>query len=111
MSPEDALNTSNYLSQQGVLGYIIIALLGAMGTMAGVIIWQQRRYDGIVKEKDLEIKGLYKAINDVQELRIKDNKDTILTSITANTNTNNALNGLKDSIKDSITTLSQYLHK
>lgn len=41
-------------------------------TLAGVIIWQQRRID----KRDTQISELYKVINSIQETRIADSKET-----------------------------------
>jgi len=63
----ETLTPESYFLQQGILGVIIVVL-------AGVIIWQQRKLD----KKDEEIKGLYKAIDTVQEKRLADNKENIV---------------------------------
>lgn len=39
--------------------------------LAGVIWWQQHRYDSVVKEKDTEIKAMYTALNTLQSAWIE----------------------------------------
>jgi len=101
MPPTDP---QTYFLQQGILGIIIVVL-------GGVIIWQQRRYDITVKEKDIEVRSLYKAINDLQNLRIIDNQSTIVAAIASNKEISNGLLALKESWKESITRLLEAIQK
>ena len=85
------IDPQNYFLQQGILGVIIVVL-------AAVIIWQQKKMDDERKQNAVDLKALYDSVNKVQDLRIQDNKDTILNAIKANAETTFALTAVKDAI-------------
>ncbi len=99
MPPSDP---QTYFLQQGILGVIIVVL-------AGVIVWQQHRYDTTVKEKDLEIKSLFESVNKVQDLRIGDNQKTIAEATKVSAENTAAIVSLKESWKESVTRLIELI--
>lgn len=90
MPPTDP---TTYFLQQGLLGIIIVVL-------AWVIVWQQKRLD----KKDEEIKSLYTSIGVVQNERLKDNAQHIMSFVGLGEKLTNANAAIQKTLDSFLTT-------